>query len=129
MAPKEAYLDFSCGAARLHNKVRGFAGWPGTKARFVVRRDGEDAAGRQLELKIITTRVGVDEPPPSGGGGGGAGGAGPGAGAVELRKDCLRVPCAGGGWLEVTELQPPGKKAMRAGDFANGLKGSTLHVA
>jgi len=93
-----------------YNKVRGFAGWPGTKARFVVRRDseGEDAAGgRQIELKIITTRVGVDEP--SAGGGVGGGGAGPGAGVVELRKDCLRVPCAGGGggWLEAGAYTRP----------------------
>ena len=49
-------------------------------------------------------------------------------GLVQLRKDCMRVPCAGGGWLEVTELQPPGKKPMRAGDFVNGLKGSVVTV-
>jgi methionyl-tRNA formyltransferase len=40
----------------------------------------------------------------------------------------MRVPCAGGGWLEITELQPPGKKAMSARDYVNGLKGSVVAV-
>jgi methionyl-tRNA formyltransferase len=47
---------------------------------------------------------------------------------VTLTKKTMRVPCAGGTWLEVTEVQPPGKKAMDAASYANGLKGSVLKV-
>ena len=50
------------------------------------------------------------------------------SGAVKLTKKSMRVPCAGGTWLEVTEVQPPGKKAMDASSYANGLKGSVLKV-
>eukprot|EP00983_Pelagomonas_calceolata_P084072 1156289-Pelagomonas_calceolata.AAC.5 len=34
---EEAHLDFSRPALSLHNTVRGFAGWPGTSASFVLR--------------------------------------------------------------------------------------------
>ena len=122
VVPDEAWLNFTdpgVDAATHHNKVRGFAGWPGTKSKFTLRKEGEEE-GKEVVLKVITTRVGSDD------GGSDAPSAG---GVVEVSKTCLRVPCAGGGWLEVTELQPPGKKPMRAGDFANGLKGSVLAVA
>lgn len=119
VSPDESWLDFTnteVDARTLHNKVRGFAGWPGTKATFVVRKDGEEAGeGKEVVVKVITTRVGDDDTD-----------AGAAVGLVHFKKDCMRVPCAGGGWLEVTELQPPGKKAMRAGDYANGLKGSVM---
>ena len=108
---EESELDFCDGelsARRLHDKVRGFAGWPGTKATFAVRKETEAAAdAKEVSLKIVTTRA---------------------AGTVVIRKDCMRVPCAGGGWLEITELQPPGKKAMSARDYVNGLKGSVVAV-
>jgi methionyl-tRNA formyltransferase len=106
-------------ARTLHNKVRGFAGWPGTKAKFEVRKDGDDE-GAVIEVKIITTTVVSDAE---------AGKEATSAnGAVEFTKKSMRVPCGGGDWLEVLELQPPGKKAMRAGDYANGMKGSALTV-
>ena len=44
---EESELDFCDGelsARRLHDKVRGFAGWPGTKATFAVRKETEAAA-------------------------------------------------------------------------------------
>ena len=83
-----------------------------------MRKDDEaEEAGKEVVVKVITTRVGEDGAEDD-----------DAAGAVRFRKDCMRVPCAGGGWLEVTELQPPGKKAMRAGDYANGLKGSVMTV-
>lgn len=133
VSPDEAWLDFTdvgVDARTHHNKVRGFAGWPGTRARFRVRRasargDGEGDGiedGSEVVVKIITTRVGET-------GDGGEAAERTDLPAVQLGKDCMRVPCAGGGWLEVTELQPPGKKAMRAGDYANGLKGSVVTVA
>ena len=47
----------------------------------------------------------------------------------ELSKKYFSVPCAGGGWVDVLELQPPGKKAMDAASYLNGIKGSVLRVA
>ena len=59
---EESELDFCDGelsARRLHDKVRGFAGWPGTKATFAVRKETEAAAdAKEVSLKIVTTRVG-----------------------------------------------------------------------
>jgi len=114
-APKvsvdESVLDFVGSDARtLHNKVRGFAGWPGTKATFEVRKEGEETWS-EVTLKIVGTRVGAD-----------------GDESVTFGKDHLRVPCGRGGWLEVTELQPPGKKVMRAGDYANGMRGCEMRT-
>ena len=126
MSVEESELDFCDGelsARRLHDKVRGFAGWPGTKATFAVRKETEAAAdAKEVSLKIVTTRVGGE------GEGEGDDAAARAAGTVVIRKDCMRVPCAGGGWLEITELQPPGKKAMSARDYVNGLKGSVVAV-
>ena len=64
-----------------------------------------------MTLKIVGTRVGVE-----------------GDESVTFGKDHLRVPCGRGGWLEVTELQPPGKKVMRAGDYANGMRGCEMRT-
>ena len=47
---------------------------------------------------------------------------------VCVTRDRLLVPCAGGGALEILDLQPPGKKPMRAGAFINGLKGRRLYI-
>ena len=47
---------------------------------------------------------------------------------VYVTRDRLFVPCAGGGRLEILDLQPPGKKPMHAGAFINGLKGRRLYI-
>ncbi|ONM39144.1 Methionyl-tRNA formyltransferase [Zea mays] len=38
----------------------------------------------------------------------------------------LLIPCSGSTWLEVLELQLPGKKVTKAQDFWNGLRGQKL---
>jgi len=38
----------------------------------------------------------------------------------------LLIPCSGSTWLEVLELQLPGKKVTTARDFWNGLRGQKL---
>ncbi|XXG79618.1 hypothetical protein AAC387_Pa09g0650 [Persea americana] len=116
LAPKlkseESWLSFSQEAFVLHNKVRAFAGWPGTRAKvqFVDQNGPLDIQ----ELKIITTRVcncgdihdNKDE--------------------ITFKEDALIFPCAGCSALEVVEIQPPGKKVMNARDFWNGLRGRKL---
>lgn len=117
VSPEEGILTFKTSEAKtLRNKVRGFAGWPGTKGVFAVKKDGEDA-WVEVTLKILTAQVATDvaDAPADGE-------------TVVLTKKSMLVPCLDGTWLEVTEVQPPGKKAMAAGAYANGLKGSVLKV-
>ena len=127
VSPEEGVLDFKNeSATTLRDKVRGFAGWPGTKGAFAMKKESEaDDAWREVTLKIITANV-FEGASVESVGESGAGGAY--AGAVTVTKKSMRVPCAGGTWLEVTEVQPPGKKAMDVASYANGLKGSVLKV-
>jgi methionyl-tRNA formyltransferase len=123
VSPEEGVLDFKTETATtLRDKVRGFDGWPGTKGAFLVKKeDAAEDAWQELTLKIITANVFEDASETTAAGG-------DYSGAVTLTKKTMRVPCAGGTWLEVTEVQPPGKKAMDAASYANGLKGSVLKV-
>ncbi|KAG0622513.1 hypothetical protein M758_3G102600 [Ceratodon purpureus] len=118
-APKvtveESWLSFQEEtAAAAHNKVRAFAEWPGAKGKFDI--GNPDAEMKTLDLKIITTRVGKKA-------------AGDSDGVVKLVGDALVVPCGDKTTLEILELQPPGKKVMRAKDFCNGLRGQQILVS
>ncbi len=99
---EEGLLDWRATAKVLHDKVRAFSGWPGTRGRFTV-------AGEETELKIVTTRVGTGERLPA-------------RGECTLQGDALIVVCEDGTTLEVVELQPPGKRVLSARDFWNGLR-------
>ncbi|KAK4557405.1 hypothetical protein RGQ29_007243 [Quercus rubra] len=114
ITPEESWLYFDKEALVLHNKVRAFAGWPGTRAKVVVI-DNKNGHHNILELKIITTRVcshnnvqgnEVDD--------------------VTFVKDALAFPCAGCTTLEVLEVQLPGKKVISAAAFWNGLRGQKV---
>lgn len=118
LAPKisveESWLSFDQEASVLHNKVRAFAGWPGTRAKVAIVDDENDRRNI-VELKIITTRVcdrsifqgdEVDD--------------------ITYVKDSLVFPCGRSTALEVLELQLPGKKVFRAAAFWNGLRGQKL---
>ena len=136
----EARVDFAeAGATRVHNKVRAFAGWPGTWTMISI---GGAAAER---VKIITTVV-LPSGTPAGEEEGGAGAGLPDnrrvmslikvrrrdvldeqdEGDEESKIEVLRVVCGDGSLLGVLELQPPGKKVMAAKAFVNGLRGATL---
>lgn len=110
---EESWLSFQETAVTCHNKVRAFAEWPGAKCKFQTR--SSDGQIKTLELKIITTRVG--------------GSVENSDGLVKLIGDALVVPCGDNTTLEILELQPPGKKVMRAKDFCNGLRGQQILVS
>ncbi|MCD7456397.1 hypothetical protein HAX54_031629 [Datura stramonium] len=118
LAPKitaeDSWLSFDEDAQMLHNKVRAFAGWPGTRARLKVidRSSGESSI---IELKIITTRIH-----------GGIRSQDIEANEVLYTKGSLVIPCGGGTALEVLEVQLPGKRAVNAAAFWNGLRGQML---
>ncbi|MCO5576363.1 hypothetical protein L7F22_030173 [Adiantum nelumboides] len=126
-APKvtvdEAWLNFDQPAIVLHNKVRAFADWPGTKAKFeVVNTTGE--ATQDLDLKIITTKPRIDTSAESN-----VGHFDHNRHLLRHEKSALLVFCGGDSVLEILELQPPGKRIMSAKDFSNGLRGQQLRIA
>ena len=119
----EAVLDCSLPAAMLHNTVRAFAGWPGAKMRMSFRdtnASGDDSSGSSstdgiasepiVEVKLLRTEVAARR----------AGG-GTGAGTVSCADGRIHVTCGDGNVLAIHQLQVPGKRAMEARDFINGL--------
>jgi methionyl-tRNA formyltransferase len=129
LTKEEAQLDFQQSAPVLHNKLRAFAGWPGTFAALTVTSSSsssEDAAAQQqqqhIQVKVLRSRVGdaaaeelVKAAP---------------AGQVVFADSGKRMllPCGDGSVLEVLQLQPPTKKAMEPKAFFNGLTGKQLTV-
>ncbi|KAK1268423.1 hypothetical protein QJS04_geneDACA017637 [Acorus gramineus] len=112
ISPEESWLSFEQEALTLHNKVRAFAGWPGTRTKVQVL--DENGQCDIVEFKVITTRV-FD--PVS---------IGDGKDDITYAAGALVVPCAGHTALEILELQLPGKKVMTSRDFWNGLRGKKL---
>lgn len=127
LAAGDARLDFATiNALVAHNKVRGYADWPGVWSTFTVGDEGNTV--EPLRIKITTTVV-----------------LSPNAdhatddiigdplfdNAVTLVKhgdkmDVLRVRCGDGSVLGLVEVQPAGKKVMAAKAFVNGLRGANL---
>ncbi|XVF71479.1 hypothetical protein PTKIN_Ptkin12aG0040700 [Pterospermum kingtungense] len=112
--PEESWLFFNEEAIVLHNKVRAFAGWPGTRAKVLVV-DNKSSNQNILELKIITTRVAPDYKI-----------LGNDVNDITFVKGALVFPCGGSTALEVLEVQLPGKKVITAAAFWNGLRGQML---
>ncbi|KAL3525507.1 hypothetical protein ACH5RR_013879 [Cinchona calisaya] len=116
IAPEESWLSFDQEAITLHNKVRAFAGWPGTRATVMIV-DPKNDQSSTTELKIITTRVYNGAQAQSGE-----------PADVLFIKGSLIFPCGGQTALEVLEVQLPGKKMVSASAFWNGLRGQKLKI-
>lgn len=119
-APKllkdEGLLNFKWSARTCHNKVRAFAGWPGTWADFEMISLDQNSK-EDIRLKIMKTRVienCVDEFPQDP------------VGTVELTASSMTIKCGENSRLEVLQVQAPGRKAVKTRDFLNGLKGRSL---
>ncbi len=101
---KQAVLDWSHSASRLHNQIRAFNPWPVASSR----------------LRGETIKVWASRSPVTGGAeeGPGRAEAEPGT-IVAIGDQGIRVACGRGGlWL--IELQPPNRRRLPAPDFANG---------
>jgi methionyl-tRNA formyltransferase len=90
-------VDWSLTAPEIHHRLRAYTPWPGLTAEL-----------RGAPVKIVAAAV-LDD----------------GAEAIPgtflgLRGGRLAVACGGGTVLGLAELQRPGKRALRAPDFANG---------
>lgn len=90
--------DWSLAAREIHDRLRAYTPWPGLTAEL-----------RGEPVKIAAAGV-LDTP---------ADGAAPGT-LLGLRDGRLAVACGGGTVLGISELQRPGKRALRAADFVNG---------
>jgi len=95
-------MDFAARTAtELHNRWRGFQPWPGAFTSL----DGK---------KLIVHRMAVVDasaftiPTPSR------------PGEIHIDNHRLLVPCAGGTWLELLELQLEGRKRLPAAEFLRG---------
>ncbi|NBW81644.1 methionyl-tRNA formyltransferase [bacterium] len=92
-------------AAVLHNKVRAFAGWPGTRLKLVL-------GGEVAEVKVLTTQVSPHSKAKRQ--------------DIIFNGEALELVCLDGSVLEILDLQAPGKRAVSARDFWNGLKSKEL---
>lgn len=99
----DGWIDWSRPAPELERFVRGMNPWPGARTTL--------SDGRQL--RVHGSRVVADPSAVEG-----AGSPGP-AGTMLLAGECLVVR-TGDGLLELTRVQPQGKKAMDAADFLRG---------
>nr|AKF43270.1 protein pigment defective 194 [Erodium chrysanthum] len=117
VTPEESWLSFDQDATLLHNKVRAFAGWPGTRAKIAII-DEANGEHEVLDIKIITTRVSARGNVPANE-----------ADDITFIKGALVIPCGGSSALEVLEIQLPGKKVVNADAFRNGLRGRKLKKA
>jgi methionyl-tRNA formyltransferase len=95
---EEGLIDWGAAAAAIHNQVRGLQPWPMAWTFFGGRR-----------VILVRTRA-IPEGPDRGNA--------PGS-IVEIPKDALRVQ-TGCGLLDVLTVQPEGRRAMAARDFAAG---------
>lgn len=116
ISKEEGRLSFTENACIVHNKVRAFAGWPGTWADFLLF--GEDTkAPEEVRLKILRTVVLREE-----------GGMCLGVHEVTFgeERNCLTILCDDGSKIGALQVQPPGRKPMDARTFWNGLRGKTV---
>jgi methionyl-tRNA formyltransferase len=91
-------VDWTLTAREIHDRGRAYTPWPGLSAAL-----------RGEPVKIVAAEP-LDEP----------GAEAPGE-VLGLRGGrLLAVRCGGGSALGLAELQRPGKRALRAADFANG---------
>lgn len=90
-------MDWEKTVQQLHDQVRGLYPWPAATAEL----DG-------VRCKILRTVI-LDKQT----------GEAPGT-VLQAGKRGLHIACGGGGVLEITEIQPDGKKAMSAASFLMG---------
>jgi methionyl-tRNA formyltransferase len=106
---EEGLIDWRREATAVHNQVRGLQPWPLAWTSIGGRR-----------LIVLRTRL-VPDPPPS---------ADPPGTIIAIMRDAVRVQ-SGAGALDMLTVQPEGRRAMPARDFAAGhhiLPGSRLDV-
>lgn len=116
-APKifkdDCKIDWTHTTAEIHNHIRGLSPYPGAWCELLPAGKGTPA---EITVKILVSRRSENSPE--------------GLEAGEIRNDGnhVFVGCGDGKSLEILELQPAGKKAMKACDFMRGLRGTSQGV-
>jgi methionyl-tRNA formyltransferase len=93
---EDGLIDFSCSAAEILNRMRGFQPWPGAYTKF---------RGKNLQ---VWKAAGFDRALPSS--------------QLKVEDDRLFVGCGPGTTIELLELQLEGKKRTSASDFIRGYR-------
>lgn len=101
LTKEDGNVDWNMSARAIHNRIRAFHPWPGTRAIF------RDSVCRLLKSRV---RDGEQSEPP--------GTLVSGAGAQRF----LAVVCGDGALLELLEVQLPNRKPQTGMDFVNGLR-------
>lgn len=114
LSKDESRLTFTENARVVHNKVRAFAGWPGTWGDFILT---DENGSEEIRLKILHTIIIRDE-----------GGMCLGIHDVVFNEehDCLAITCGDGSVIGARSVQLSGKKLTSARSFWNGLRGRSL---
>jgi methionyl-tRNA formyltransferase len=94
---EDGLVDWALDAFQIERRVRGFQPWPNAytsyqSRRLVIRRAEAESASHQFKTGEI----------------------------IEARGDSLVVACGSESLLRLLEVQPEGKRLMRARDFVNG---------
>ncbi|MGH9651072.1 MAG: methionyl-tRNA formyltransferase, partial [Terriglobales bacterium] len=94
---EDGRIDFAWTATQIHNRLRGFQPWPGVYTTF---------RGKNLALWAAQTVTGTALQPAE----------------LCVENERLLLGCGRSTVLEITELQPEGKKRMTARDFLHGYR-------
>ena len=105
---EDGRVDFGRPAGEIAARLRGFTPWPGAFTTL------EGRALKLLEAGVAPAGAAPDGPPGS---------------AAVVPGHGLAVACGGASALLVTRVQPEGKPAQPAADFANGLRRKTFTLA
>jgi methionyl-tRNA formyltransferase len=95
---EDGLVDWTAGAAEIHNRARGFLPWPGAWTLF---------RGQRMQVWRCR-RTEVESPAV--------------AGVLFSEGRRLMAVCGGGAVLELLEVQVEGRKRVSAADFLNGFR-------
>ncbi len=98
LSREDGRIDFSQPAMTIYNRWRGFQPWPGA---WTTLGGKKLAVHRMLPTEIRGTRA--HQP-----------------GALVVEQGTMFAACGDGSWIELVEVQPEGKRRMRAGEFLRG---------
>ena len=101
---EDGRIRWEATATEIYNRMRGFAPWPGAFAEFRGKR--VHLWGRPIAAKDVSTDARAAAAP----------------GTVRVAGQQLLVACGANTWLELTEVQPEGRRHMSAREFAAGAR-------
>jgi methionyl-tRNA formyltransferase len=105
--PSDTVIDWKEPAVRIHNKIRGLSPYPG--AATTIRSDS-----KTLRLKLFESRIDSEGTTV-------AGGRQAQPGTITVREKSRLFLACGSGEVEITSLQPEGRKRMSTAEFIRGF--------